>query len=300
MGAYQSLLHALLGMFTSVSLISGLPVTGIPERYLQVPIALKTPKSVLQGDVVVVRASAFDATKIVGTLDAQPLRFSRVGTDGLDYIGLAGVDSLRPPGRYAIIVTATLRTGIVLTASAILNLLDARFQMEAVTLPASLVHTIDPLVSATEEAEVSAVYVDYTEPQRWGGVFRAPIKGNVISHYGHRRTYNGIDLGTFHAGVDFSALEGRPVTAAASGRVAFVKRLTVRGNTVIIDHGRGVYTSYAHMSKSVVKLGQLVSKGEKIGEVGSTGRSQGNHLHFELVVGGVAVEPLFWLRQVIP
>jgi murein DD-endopeptidase MepM/ murein hydrolase activator NlpD len=95
----------------------------------------------------------------------------------------------------------------------------------------------------------------------------------------------------FHAGLDFKAPLGAPVFAAAWGRVAFVGQRSGYGNVVEIDHGNGLLTRYAHMSAFRTRLGQPVRAGEVIGAVGSTGRSTGPHLHFEVRLNGQPVNP---------
>lgn len=94
-----------------------------------------------------------------------------------------------------------------------------------------------------------------------------------------------------HAGVDFAAPTGTPIFAAAGGVVATAEANPVYGNSVQIDHGNGLSTLYAHASKLVVKTGDIVKRGQKIAEVGSTGRSTGPHLHFEVHVNGVPQNP---------
>ena len=93
---------------------------------------------------------------------------------------------------------------------------------------------------------------------------------------------------------------GNPIYAAAAGVVVFTGPLTVRGNATMIDHGWGVYTAYLHQSEILVKVGEHVEQGQFIGRVGNTGRVEGPHLHFEVIVGGVQVEPLQWLDQEFP
>jgi murein DD-endopeptidase MepM/ murein hydrolase activator NlpD len=82
--------------------------------------------------------------------------------------------------------------------------------------------------------------------------------------------------------------------------VVFAGPLTVRGNSTIIDHGRGIYTAYLHQSEILVKPGDLVSTGQVIGKVGGTGRVTGPHLHWEVWNGGVQVDPMDWLEQSYP
>ncbi|MDD2422341.1 MAG: M23 family metallopeptidase, partial [Heliobacteriaceae bacterium] len=98
-----------------------------------------------------------------------------------------------------------------------------------------------------------------------------------------------------HSGVDFSSPAGRPVKAAQTGVVIFAGEMGPNGNTVIVDHGDGVSTLYAHFSVIGVKENQTVQKGQVVGNVGSTGWSTGPHLHFEVRVNGNPVNPLGYI-----
>ncbi|MFZ5523640.1 MAG: M23 family metallopeptidase [Pseudomonadota bacterium] len=100
-----------------------------------------------------------------------------------------------------------------------------------------------------------------------------------------------------HEGVDFMVDAGTPIHASAGGVVAFADYHPQYGNMVEIDHGNDIVTRYAHSSKLLVKVGQVVRRGEKIAEVGSTGRSTGNHLHFEVRYQGVAQNPVRFLQK---
>jgi hypothetical protein len=118
----------------------------------------------------------------------------------------------------------------------------------------------------------------------------------ISSPFGVRRYINGRYTG-FHKGVDFAAPEGTPVYAVLSGKVVLARNLTLPGNTIVIDHGWGLMTLYAHLSKIEVKEGQFVKQGMEIGKVGSTGRSTGPHLHFGVYIHDIAVEPLDFLSR---
>ncbi len=100
-----------------------------------------------------------------------------------------------------------------------------------------------------------------------------------------------------HEGVDFMVQEGTPIHASAGGVVAFASTHPQYGNMVEVDHGNDIVTRYAHCSKLLVKVGQVVRRGEKIAEVGSTGRSTGNHLHFEIRYQGIAQNPVRFLQK---
>jgi murein DD-endopeptidase MepM/ murein hydrolase activator NlpD len=115
------------------------------------------------------------------------------------------------------------------------------------------------------------------------------------SSYGYRRDpFNG--QAAFHAGIDFPGTYGQQIIAAASGKVSFVGQRPGYGNVVEIDHGNGIMTRYAHLSRFGARVGEDVKRGQAIALMGSTGRSTGTHLHFEVRVHGDAVNPRRFLE----
>jgi murein DD-endopeptidase MepM/ murein hydrolase activator NlpD len=104
------------------------------------------------------------------------------------------------------------------------------------------------------------------------------------------RSYNDGPYDVYHSGVDYALPVGAPVQAPAGGRVIFADTLRLRGNVVIVDHGRGVMTAYFHLDRIDVTVGQQVAAGESLGAVGNTGLSSGPHLHWDLRVNGVPVD----------
>lgn len=124
--------------------------------------------------------------------------------------------------------------------------------------------------------------------------FRWPLRGRITSGYGWRNISVGGN--TFHGGIDIAAPPGTPVAAARSGVVSRASWMGAYGNVVFIEHSDGSQTRYAHLSRFAVEVGQFVAQGETIGYVGSTGASTGPHLHFEIRVGGRAVDPLGYLE----
>jgi len=101
---------------------------------------------------------------------------------------------------------------------------------------------------------------------------------------------------SIHAGVDIAIASGQPIKAANDGRVVLASNLYFSGNTVIIDHGLGLYTVYCHMSKLLVKRGSVVSRGQVVGLAGSTGLSTGPHLHWAAKINEARVDPLALLE----
>ncbi|AAC07844.1 M23 family metallopeptidase [Aquifex aeolicus] len=117
----------------------------------------------------------------------------------------------------------------------------------------------------------------------------------VTSEFGEIRLING-KRKSVHRGVDFRAKEGELVYAIMPGKVRLTGNFFFTGNTVIVEHGQGLYSLYAHLSEILVKEGQLVKAGELIGRAGSTGRSTGPHLHLGLYLNGIPFNPLSLLR----
>lgn len=124
------------------------------------------------------------------------------------------------------------------------------------------------------------------------GSLQWPCRGNITSPFGYRSIFGG---SSFHSGMDIANSYGTAIAAADSGIVTYVGYKGTYGNLIIIDHGNGVETCYSHSSTMNVSVGQGVVKGEIIASMGATGRATGNHCHFEVRVGGEAVNPMSYL-----
>ena len=133
----------------------------------------------------------------------------------------------------------------------------------------------------------------------WNTPFQQPIEQYLSnsSDYGARRSYNGGPYQSYHEGVDFSAYGGTPVFSPAAGTVVLAERLYVRGGAVLIDHGFGIFSGVYHLSEVLVQPSQHVDKGEMVGKVGSTGLSTGNHLHWDMLIGGTWIDAAGWLES---
>jgi murein DD-endopeptidase MepM/ murein hydrolase activator NlpD len=150
-----------------------------------------------------------------------------------------------------------------------------------------------------KQAELEKLKVGERTADRplWDGPFVQPRNTKVFSNFAETRTYvyDGREVDTqVHFGYDLASTKQSPVPAANAGVVAFTGPLTIYGNTVIVDHGLGLQTLYAHLSSIEVKPGDTVKKGQALGRTGATGLAIGDHLHFEVLVSGVSVTPLEW------
>ncbi|MGE0615734.1 MAG: M23 family metallopeptidase [Bacteriovoracia bacterium] len=141
-----------------------------------------------------------------------------------------------------------------------------------------------------EMEEIRALYALNTPEKQWSGNFRMPVPGKVTSKYGARRVYNG-ELKSAHQGLDLRAKTGDPIRAPAYGKVVLAKDLYYTGYTVILDHGYGLLTLYAHLSALKVATGDAVRAGRVLGLAGMTGRANGPHLHWSAIIHNVKVNP---------
>jgi len=146
-----------------------------------------------------------------------------------------------------------------------------------------------------EQEELKRIYASGSRSQLWQGAFQIPVPGEMNGPFGTRRVFNG-ELQSHHTGTDFRAQTGDPVHAAAAGVVRLTNDLFYSGNAVIIDHGAGVFTSYSHLSRIDVKVGQKIGKGQAVGLAGATGRATGPHLHWGVKVNSISVNPLAFVR----
>jgi murein DD-endopeptidase MepM/ murein hydrolase activator NlpD len=202
------------------------------------------------------------------------------------------------PGYYPFSVTVTLPDGGMVSFQQDVALVAGVFGSDGYLTvnPA----TLNPDTMATEAEQMKQIVAPFTEMRYWEGVFLRPATRDIGAEFGNWRVYNSGAFATFHTGVDFYGLVGEPISAPAAGKVVYTGPLTICGNTTVLDHGWGVYTRYCHESEFEVNVGDMVVPGQEIGKIGKTGRADGPHLHFEVWVGGIQVNPMQWLAEVFP
>ncbi|MBI3176618.1 MAG: M23 family metallopeptidase, partial [Chloroflexi bacterium] len=269
-------------------------LTGLPQPLLA--LTLK-PEHPVQGGTLEVAAQALDAA-VSGSFGPWPLRFA---DDVGGPVALQGIYALADPGLYPLVITATVPGGGVTVFEQMIPVADGSYPYQLLYVGEEQAALLDPAVVGAELGQVTQIVSPDTEARQWQGTFLQPVQSDrVTTGFGVRRSYNGGSFDGFHGGIDWGATGGSPIVAAAAGTVVFAGPLTVRGNATIIDHGWGVYTGYWHQFKIDVTVGQAVQAGDVIGAVGSSGLSTGSHLHFEVWVGGVQVNPQQWLDAQFP
>lgn len=258
------------------------------------------PLPLVQGKTAVIKVAAEAGIRLKGEIAGKSLQFFPDGQGNL--VAMVGIYARQEPGVYPLTIEGSLPddSGFGFTQRA--AVLDGNYPFDPTLYvdPA----TIDPEVTQPENAQWAGLVSVFTPDKVWQGLFGAPVDPAFAdcfpSRYGSRRSYNDGPYDFFHTGLDFCGQVGQPVYAPAAGVVVFADFLTVRGNATLIDHGWGVYTGYLHQSELLVKPGERVEKGQLIGRVGATGRVSGPHLHWEVLIGGVQVDPLDWLNQEYP
>ena len=168
--------------------------------------------------------------------------------------------------------------------------------VEQITLTPEVAETLTAEASQ-REAELRAEQFARSDPEpAWSEPFLSPLtRAPITAPFGSGRSYNGRPVSSFHLGVDYGGPEGEPVLAVAPGRVSWVGEMPIRGNSVIVDHGAGVMTGYHHLSSIDVAVDDVVEAGSQLGGLGATGLTTGPHVHWEVIVHGVNVNPLLWL-----
>jgi murein DD-endopeptidase MepM/ murein hydrolase activator NlpD len=206
------------------------------------------------------------------------------------------------PGLYPLRLEGVLSNGTPFAFSQAIFVRSGGYSFDPVLVVSP--ETIDPAVTKPEDAQWAALAATATSERLWDDVFLSPAPEPFSdcwpSYFGSRRSYNGSPYDYFHTGLDFCGGVGIEILSPAPGIVVFAGPLTVRGNATMIDHGWGVYTGYMHQSEILVHVGDRVEPGQVLGLVGGTGRVTGPHLHWEVWAGGVQVDPLDWLENLIP
>lgn len=232
-----------------------------------------------------------DVTDIVGELDGLDIAFA---TAANRFAGVVGTGAFYAGGEPELVI----RTGDAPAWSQPLAFDEQEWIYQQLTLTGQAAE-IDQQARDEERARLRELWTVVTPTPLWKEAFRTPINDylEVSAGYGARRSYNGGPYLTYHEGVDFSAYAGTPVMAPAAGVVVLAEPLYVRGGAVILDHGLGVFSGYYHLSAVHVAVGQSVQPGDLLGEVGTTGLSTGNHLHWDLLINGIWVDAAQWQAQ---
>ena len=208
------------------------------------------------------------------------------------WMTIVGVDLDAKPGAHPAEALLTMDDGAVEKRELTVDVAAKKYPTSEVKVAEKFVelNKADQNRSSRESKEVGAIYRRITTSIVPDEAFTDPIPGVTGTNFGERRIFNGEPRAP-HSGADLHAAAGTPVHAANRGHVVLAKKLFFTGNTVILDHGLGIYSLYAHLSRIDVKPGETVKNGQVVGLVGATGRVTAPHLHWGMRVQGARVDP---------
>ena len=256
-------------------------------------------QAIVQGQTGVVEVSTDVETAFTGGYGATTLSFYEMeSTDqGYRYGALIPTGALAVPRDRILKILADNRLMRITVP-----IVAGEYETQYIVLPPSKGGLLEPQKVRSELEILQEIWGQSSGAQLWREQFRFPIAPGFqqTSPFGARRSYNNGPVSSYHAGSDWSAPGGTPIVAPADGVVVLAEDLEVRGGATVIDHGQGVYSNFWHQSEILVEPGQPVKRGETIGLVGTTGLSTGAHLHWEVRVNGIAVDPLQWTDVYLP
>jgi murein DD-endopeptidase MepM/ murein hydrolase activator NlpD len=217
--------------------------------------------------------------------------------EGAAWSGLIGVDLETAAGSYPVQIAAESADGRPLTTTYPLAVAPRRFPTRRLRVAPVYVEPPAAEVAriAADAARLDALF-NTTTGQALPGPFQMPIAAAPQDTFGARSIFNGQPRSP-HAGVDFRAPSGTPITSPASAVVVLADDLFFTGQTVALDHGLGLISVMAHLSKISVRAGEAVRTGDVVGEVGATGRATGPHLHWSVRLNGARVDPMSFTER---
>lgn len=256
----------------------------------------------IQGGTAEIKVLLTEDASLSGSLADYALNFFSASDES--YVALQGIHAMAEPGVYPLKLVATFPDGSYQSFEQMVLVLSGYYPNDPILVVPP--ETLDPTITQDEQDELITTISQATPVRMWDGLFKNPsvYVDCFTSRYGNRREYRADDGSqtyfSFHSGLDFCGGDGLQISAPATGKVVFAGPTIVRGNATIIDHGWGVFSGYWHQSAQYVEVGQQVEVGDVIGLVGGTGRVTGAHLHWEVWVNKVQVNPMMWLEKEFP
>jgi murein DD-endopeptidase MepM/ murein hydrolase activator NlpD len=243
------------------------------------------------GSVVLITVkSPTPLASLTGQAFGRPMRFWM--EEPREWRGLVAAGLEATPGAHAVTLMGADIAGAAIGGKTTLTVVRKQFETRRLKVGGEFVNP--PATEAeriASEAKRLATLFTQATPRAWRGPFHVPVPGTATSSFGRLTVLNGEPRGR-HQGADFRAAAGTPVLAPNAGRVVLAEDLYFSGNTVVIDHGLGMFSLLAHLSRLDIANGREVARGEMLGLSGATGRVTGPHLHWALRLSEFSVDPL--------
>ena len=259
---------------------------------------LTKPNEVFQGDIVEVKIPGSGLKAVEGLMGKETVPFY-LGDRG-HYTALIGADLEAKPGPAIVNVTTTSQTGARREIRIPFKVKITPFKKESFSVPSEF-EQLAPEVLARikkDQEQFSRAFMSSAPERIWEAPFLQPVPGDITSPFGYRRVINGTSRAP-HTGVDLRAPMGSEVFASNHGRVVLLGDFFFSGNSVVLDHGGGLYTVYFHLSELKVATGSLVRKGDLVGLAGMTGRVTGPHLHWGARLNGARIDPFELIKKLV-
>ncbi|GAB1421821.1 hypothetical protein MASR2M15_20120 [Anaerolineales bacterium] len=253
----------------------------------------------IEGGTTSIHLSTSERAELSGTLINQYLN-PISNAEGTEHAFMIGIPIFTEPGIYPLELQLTLTNGSQVSFSSYIQIVESHYGFQEIEITDDKIELLSPVGDQYELGLLSDVTRSFTPVKYYTGPLGLPVAAAMNASFGAKRSYNGGDYDRYHSGADFAGAPGTPVYAAAAGVVVLKDKLNIRGYCTIIDHGWGVYSLYAHQTEQYVNVGDIVQAGQVIGTVGASGRVTGAHLHWEVWLNGVPVDPIDWLTNVYP
>lgn len=270
-----------------LAVLLAVPSTGM-ARQQSIDITVRA-RSLQPGELVVVGLTLDrDATMVEVTAFDRSSPAYRVGPGRWE--ALVGIDLDQAAGEYVLRASAD---GGAATGQRVLAVAAKSFAVRTLKVNPDFVNPPKAVLARIQEESrfLQAIYEAPAPRRLWEGPFHRPVPHRANSRFGVRSVFNG-ERRNPHAGTDFLSPAGTPILAPNAGRVVAARDLYFSGRTVILDHGLGLFSQLAHMSRIDVAEGDVVTAGQVVGLVGATGRVTGAHLHWGLRAGTARVDAL--------
>ena len=274
--------------------VQSAPAQTDPPVELPEPLVYVIPSPASQGETVLILIIAPGAAD--ASMSWQGQAFSLLHQDDR-FFGFFGIDANAQPGPQSLGVAVWGPRGEqLLWQQTVIQITAVEWTVDNIQIDGPNAALLEPAIRQADESTRLPYQSQLTPQLHWLGVFDPPASGQITALYGEQRSFNGGPIEEYHTGIDFGGETGSAVSAANSGIVSWAGRTRRRGNGIIIDHGAGVFSGYYHLSEVLQNAGAVVEQGDLIARMGATGLATGPHLHWEVVVRGVTVNPLPWLR----
>ena len=256
--------------------------------------ALALPEQALvPGGIALLEIPAYDEETVVHFEDKPVAIFRHSDT----WMAMAGIPLNAKPGPYRF----SIKYGADKPVTTLVQVTDKKYSEQHLTIKNK--RKVNPNKQDLERITRERVRKNRAKSLRTDSLpdidFIWPVSGRISSIFGLRRFFNEQERSP-HKGLDIAAVEGTPVRASASGRVIDAGDFFFSGNLIYLDHGQGIISLYAHLSRIDVKPGEVIKKGDIIGAVGQTGRVTGAHLHFAVYANQTLVDPVYLLPESQP